>query len=412
MALVLLLIGILPLKNHPIWTESGGNFTVGKYLGAICFIYAMCYLVRNGRAPQYLNTNTAKWSFAFFLLLFVSYIFFGNSSSPEAILMAASLVPLGITLLAVVDSLKKLRLVLLATVASVGWASLYVIKPWVVNHGWATGLTGEWVVGDRNYFAASIACVSPVAYHLRRALKGRWERSLCSFCFVLSLSALIIGGSRGGFLGVSSGMILAGARSRKRIRSLAAIVILGAAINVAYPHSPLARLLHQNASDEGSDYAHEASWEAGLNMIRTHPATGIGIGMFRARMLQYAPTWYSGKPFMAHSAYISVASELGLPGLFLFLGIPLSIAMDLERVCKQKSAPLLLTQAALGLQSALLGCSVAVSTISGEYHPFLWLTVFLGICVVRLAKRLPRVSRKTRAQEISDVPPLVVGSYE
>ena len=121
-------------------------------------------------------------------------------------------------------------------------------------------------------------------------------------------------------------------------------------------------------------------------MMRAHPVTGVGIGVFRSQMLRYAPAWYDGPPFMAHSAYVSLAAEMGILGLVLFLAVLVSTYRSLERVYRMKSAPRLVTQAAVALQAALLGSSISIAFISAEHHEYLWLIIFLSMCLAPFAK--------------------------
>jgi O-antigen ligase len=392
MPLVLLLIAILPLKQHPIWTQSGGDFTTSKYLGAICFVYAVVYMVWQQRMPRYFYTKQARWYVLFFFMVLVSYMHArALSTGYNPILGPASLLLLGFILLSVVDSLKRLRLVLLATVASVGWASLYVIREWTQNRGWATGARGEWVVGDSNHFAVSVMCAIPLAWYVAQALRPGWERWLCRSCALLAFAAVVIGASRGGLLGLVAAMLFVAARSRKRTRNVTAVLVALVGFNIAYPHSPLHRFLDPNAQDTASETAHLAAWQAGLHMIQEHPVAGIGLGEFRSQMLAYAPAWYDGNPpSMAHNAYVSLTAEMGIPGLVLFLVILATTYCSLERVYRMKAAPLLITHAAVALQAGLVGSSISISFISAEQHEYLWLIIFLSMCLPLLTRRLRR----------------------
>jgi len=411
MPLVLLLILVMPLKRHPIWTDSGGNFTVTKYLGVACLVYALGYfLLRASRnyLPRYLATNQARWYLVFVVLIFTSFIRVRTLEMAYYILGPASLMILCFILLTVVDSLKRLRWVLLATVGSIGFASLYVIREWVKNHGWVTGSRGEWVVGDSNHFAVSAICAIPLAWYIAETLKSGWERWLCRACGLVAISAVVVGASRGGFLGLVAAMLFLAARSRKPIRNLATAVVLLIGFNFAYPRSSLERLLHPDVNDIGSEVAHRASWEAGVNMVRAHPLSGVGFAGFRPEMLKYAPDWYDGPPYMAHSAYVSVAAEMGIPGFVVFLVVLIATTISLERTYRMKAVPRLIKQAALALQGALLGSSISIAFISAEHHEFLWLIIFMSMCLPPLAARIQMSRMEMAAATESEPEPAAV----
>ncbi len=404
MPLVLWLIAILPLKQHPIWTGSGGMFSGIKVVGAACAVYAVIYCSRRGRWPNYLATWQARSMLLFALLTYSSYLRTGLVFSRMYALGFTSLLLLYFVLASVIDSLKRLRWAVLAAVASLGWASLYVLREWQKNHGWATGYRGAYVVGDENHFAVSAICAIPLAWGMVQQEHVPWKGWLAKACLLLTLAATLVAASRGGLLGLLATLLFVAARARQGKRNLVVLLVLIGAFNIFYPRSPLQRLLHPNLSDIGSETAHQGSWQAGLNMVRAHPLTGIGIGAFKSQMGNYAPDWWTGANFMAHNAYISVAAEMGIPGLLLFLSILIATFVSLERTYRQKSNPALITRTAVGLQAGLVGSMISIFFISAEHHEHLWFIVVMSMCLPPLAKRaIARKVRRKRDQRLLPV---------
>lgn len=70
-----------------------------------------------------------------------------------------------------------------------------------------------------------------------------------------------------------------------------------------------------------------SSWHGALDVIASHPILGVGAGNYAEATLQYSATvlQHSFKKgevaSLAHNIYLGVASELGLVGMLLFLGI-------------------------------------------------------------------------------------------
>jgi O-antigen ligase len=70
-----------------------------------------------------------------------------------------------------------------------------------------------------------------------------------------------------------------------------------------------------------------SSWQGALDVIASNPIFGVGAGNFAEATLEYSEQVFkgaveNGEPTsVAHSVYLGVASELGLVGLILFLGI-------------------------------------------------------------------------------------------
>lgn len=403
MLLVLLLVAVLPLKQHPFWNGSAGEyslFTAAKYLGGACAAYAAIYLALRGRIPSYISTWQARFYSLFLLLVYLSSLHSGSSLSTfDPLLGPGSLLILCFVLQSVVDSIRRLRSVLLVAVGSLGWASLYVLREWQKVRGWETGYRAGWIVGDANHFGISAIFGIALAWYLAQDRKSGWQRWFCWTCMLLTLVATIAAGaSRGGLLGLVTSVLYWTVRARRG--RLAVVTILGVLImfNFVYPHSPLQRLLNPDPNDKGSELAHRASWEAGLKMIREHPFVGIGIAAFKPQMDNYRPDWYDGPAFMAHNAYISVAAEIGIPGLLLFVSTLIATYVSLEQMYRRHSTLPLIRQAAIGLQAGLVGNIVAISFVSAEHHEHLWMTVFLSMCLPPLVSRVARARANSVAR--------------
>jgi O-antigen ligase len=290
---------------------------------------------------------------------------------------------------AVVDTVKRLRWTLLVSIGSMGWASLYVIREWQKARGWETGMRPGWVVGDSNYFGISAVLVIPLAWYISQDKRPFLERVFCLGCMVLTLAATLLGGSRGGFLGLIAALVVVSLHSRKRVRNLTLASVVLVVFNVVYPYSPLHRFLHPNAGDKLSQTAHEAQYHAAAGMIRDHPLAGIGLGNFQATMLRYVPRDYSGPAHIAHNAYLSVATEMGIPAFLVFVALLVSTLVSMERLRLMRSAPALVLQAALGLQAGLCGAMVSIGFVHALDQKQVWLTIFLSQCVSLLARKVP-----------------------
>jgi len=102
---------------------------------------------------------------------------------------------------------------------------------------------------------------------------------------------------------------------------------------------------------------------------------------------------------IAHNAYVEIGAELGLPGLFVFLGILFFSYRTLGRVRVRafRAKQPFIWQTALGLQAGLVGAAVAIFFVSGQYQKLLWLAIFLSMCmpeVLRLSLLAPSPSEE------------------
>jgi O-antigen ligase len=383
------LVGIMPLSEHHIWGRLVGEFTVFKYIGAACVIYAVVHLVARRSIPPYFRTWQARLFVIFCLMATESYFFKGLPGEvPFSILLSyISFLLLFLITVTVVDSLSRLRWVILVAIGSVAFASLYMVREWQNNHNLYADFRPGWVVGDPNYFTISAVLTLPLAFHLMLGSRRPWERVFCAGCFLVTVLAVTLGASRGGFLGLVVAFLFVVWHSRARRRNLVVAGGLVLPLCLLLPVSPLGRLLHPSGSDKGAEDARTVVWQAGLRMMEAHPIIGIGLGNFKPLVRGYEQGNATVES-IGHNVYVEIGAEMGLPALFVFLGILFFTYRTLGRVRVRafRAKQAFVWQAALGLQAGLLGSAVAIFFVSGQYQKLLWLAIFLSMCMPEVVR--------------------------
>ena len=384
MIIFYLLIGVMPLSDHPVWGRVVGEVTVVKYIGLVCLLYAVLHLAARRAVPSFFGTWQARFFLILYLIATISHFTQSLLTSGlfNAFLRYTSFLLLLFITVSIVDSVRRLRWVLLVAVGSVAFASLYVIREWQKYHNVYTDFRPGWVVGDPNYFTISGLLCLPVAFCFMSEWRTRWERLYCLGCLIVTLVGVTLGASRGGFLGLVAAFVFVALRSRHRVRNLALASVLVLPLSLISSASPVQRLLHPSHGDVQGEESRLALWKAGLRMVQQHPLRGIGLNNFRPLVGQYEET---GETFLnvAHNTYLEVAAETGLPALLAFLAILYFSYRTLEQVRRGTlhSGAMLLHQAAVGIQAGLVGCAVAIFFVSGQYQKLLWLMVFLSMCL-------------------------------
>lgn len=396
MILFYFLVSVMPLTNHPLWSRFVGDFTVFKYLGAASLIYAFFHILVRRTFPAFFRT----WQASLFLVLYLigTWSYFTESVPTEwefsPFLAYTCLLLLLFVTLSVVDTLQRLRCVLLVAIGSVAFGSLYVLREWQVYHDIYPGMRPGGVVGDPNYFALSAVLCLPIAFYMTLGHRPLWERAYCLGCLLLTLVAVTLGASRGGFIGLVVAFVYVLARTRRRVRNLVAVCAFLVPTSLLLPSSPVQRFLHPDYGDQLAVKAREVAWEAGLRMIEAHPLVGVGLGNYKPLMSRYADPGANVET-VAHNTYVEIAAEMGLPSLLLFLGILFSSFRTLEEAHRRtlNTELSVFGQAALGIQAGLAGFAVASFFLSAEYQKLFWLMVFLSVCLPRLvsdsAKAVP-----------------------
>jgi putative inorganic carbon (hco3(-)) transporter len=394
MILFYILVLTAPMPNHPVFEAPFAGLTVVKWLGIACCAYAFLRLLRCPRPPAFLKSHQTR----FFLLLFgVATLSFFTLSDTKGLSFSpmftyVSYVLLFFTTISVVNTYERLHRTLLAMIAGTALASLYVIREFQVSGG--TDLRPGYVTGDSNYFAACAVLVIPIALYFAKMKTSRLQRWFCGVSVVLMLLAFTVASSRGGLVGLSvvaAYMIVRSGRSR---RAAMVTVVLLLPMLVFLPASPLSRMLHPNYGDVLGAQIRRDFWRAGVDMVRKHPVTGIGLGNFTAQSFSTSPG-AEGKHGMACNTFLEMAAELGILGFLAYCGVlggALSSAGKLRSEGKRRDDTLLV-YAGEAMQAGLLGFSAAAMFVSAEYQKPFWVIVALTATVTTLlAQHSPQES--------------------
>jgi O-antigen ligase len=395
MILFYLLIGIMPLVRHSLWSETiVAGLTLNKYLGLLCLGLAIFKLLSRPRTVGFLQTTQARLFLVFCGLVTVSFVLRGPSipldDSP-----LTSFVSFGLLFFmthVLIDSAEVLHRALLWLVGGMAFASLHTIREWQQG-GMLDGRPG-WVAGDPNYFAFGALLAMPIALVFASGPWPRWQRWLTGGCLVVILFAFVLAGSRGGFIGLLASFLLLAWRSPRRASFLTlGGVALGLLLVVA-PVSPIERFLAPTAGDIESNRVRSALLAAGLRMVADNPVFGVGAGNYKPLVRMYGGPDVELR-HLAHNTYLEVAAEHGLPGLALLLCLFGTTVLSGRRIARRLVRPEdeRLRLAVRGIEVGLSGGMVAMLFLSIQHVRLLWFLVIL-------ASRLPALVGQERAGRV------------
>ena len=389
MILFYLLVSVMPMIRHPLWSDLIGDITVIKYLGFVCAAYAVVYLGARGSAPNFLASAQARWFLALSALATVSYVLWAVPQPFEIspLMSYVSFLLFFFVTMVVVDSMDRFRWSMLVAIGSVAYASLHVLREWQKYGGMSFGYRPGWITGDPNYFSVSALLCLPLTFYMLRSKQARWERLFCQISLVLTIASLTLAGSRGAFLGLTAAAGFVVWKSEHRKRTLGYALAILVPLMVVTPSSPLDRLLNPTNSDIHSSDTRQFLWAAGVKMIEAYPITGIGLGNFKPFVDRFASPDLQGN-FIAHNTYVEVTAEMGFPGILLFLAVIASTFLSLGRVIKATDKSSLPHQASLGMQAGLCAFLVCAFFVSAEYQKLFWLLVFLSAALNALVPTL------------------------
>jgi O-Antigen ligase len=401
----------MPFLRHQFWNaEFGPSLTMTKLAGAVCLIYALIYLGRRHGIPRYFAAPQAGLMVAFFGVAVFSWVSTGWKSTTidmiNPIYMYFSTLIFFFITMTVIDSVKRLYWSCMMAIGSIAFASLYMLREWQKGiAAYGEGYRPGWVVGDANYFTVAALAVIPIAFELALIAESKLQKAYAVLCTVLTFAAVTLGASRGGFLGIVLMVIYLLARSRKPLRNMLVVFVLALPVLIFAPNSPINRFFHPDAGDQASVGKHLVGWQAGLNMIKKHPFGGVGFGNYKAVVTRYDKTGEVRlDPHVAHNAYLEIAAEMGIPAILLFwvfLGTAFFSAGKTRKLALARGSEVL-AALALGCQASILGTSVGIFFVSGQYTRLFWFVLCMTMVMPLL---VPARARATMPLPEVELPP-------
>jgi O-antigen ligase len=382
------LIWILPMPDHPLWSHTIGGLTIIKWVGALCVLAALVSLVTRPHVTVFFSDWSARWFLLYFLVEMISYLYHGGrvTLSPSTFANLTSILMLFMVTLVMVNSVARLRWVVLMSIGSIGFSSLYVISQWwTFRNVWSNFRGWGGVSGDPDYFSLLAVLWLPLATLFIVSRRPMWERLFCLGSAILTVVAIVVSASRGGFIGLVTALLFFAMHSKRRFQILAATIVLIPLLALV-PGSPLTRLMHPNASDDESSDNRLALWGAGVRMFEGSPLTGIGVDQFALNLKNYPETRHLDF-HVAHNTYVDIGSQMGLLGLIPFLALIYCTYRALRQVAQQTAhdESSLLHEVALGIQAGVIACAVSILFLSAWWEGMLWFVLFLTICIRKVA---------------------------
>lgn len=200
-------------------------------------------------------------------------------------------------------------------------------------------------------------------------------------------AALLVAGtlatfSRGGLLAMAAAVIWLVWRRVLPVRvlaaSLAGAAVAGAAAAVAAGPMLVRALREKSFVAESNMDTRELRWRAAVRMLGENPVLGVGPGGFRGEYVTASRNAELAESTpVAHTMFLEVAAEFGLPALVLFLGLAAAALVAAELAVRHGPD----RRTAVAVQAGLVAVLVAAAFLSEQYYLPLWLLVAIAMSI-------------------------------
>jgi probable O-glycosylation ligase (exosortase A-associated) len=307
-----------------------------------------------------------------------------------------------------VDLLAKIVLPFLVGITTVNTLTRVKALVWVImlseayvalefNLTYLGGYNRLWLEGfggmDNNCNAIALDTCLGLAIILALDSEKWWQKAIAVASAAVMAHAVLFSFSRGGMVGaIVMGLIVFLIIPKKPVHFVALVVIVLLVIQVAGPEV-VARFSTVFASKEDRDDSAESRltlWSACIDSI-THNPLGVGPANWGEEVVRYG--FKRGK--LAHTLWLQVGAELGVPGLLLLLFFYGSCVARLFPWVRGRTAPdpafHSLSQAVI---AALAGFAVSAQFVSLDLleHPY-YITL-VGACLLKIGS-MPAEEQQT-----------------
>ncbi len=212
--------------------------------------------------------------------------------------------------------------------------------------------------------------ISPISKFIQKPLVSRLIPALLALAGLL---AVVWARSDGALLALAAGFLLAGLFFKKT-HYWALAGILAAVLILTISNPVRTTVLHKFSSEEWSTKVRLFTWAETTNMLDHNWLLGAGLGGYQAAMQPFHQATALEIFLYPHNIILNFWSELGLPGLLLFLAL---LIVFFRQLCAPPVFPVKKSLARANSQQS--SSSVFVQNIAVWRFPLLWAFLVLLI---------------------------------
>jgi O-antigen ligase len=210
--------------------------------------------------------------------------------------------------------------------------------------------------------------------------------------------AVLATSSRGAALGLGVVLLAWWYKSERKFLGFVLIGITAITFVVLIPDDNWVRFQIMSTEEDSSGQTRLDLWRAGIQMTNEYPLTGVGPNNF---VYVNQTRHGSDLPFVQHNVFIQASSELGYPGLMLFVAMVIGCfysQMKVRRILNEKGIEdPFLYGLSHGLDLSVVGFAVNGLFITVLYYPFFWMLLALSVSLSDVVRQLEPSSQNAVA---------------
>jgi O-antigen ligase len=242
---------------------------------------------------------------------------------------------------------------------------------------------------DNNSYAISLVTCTGLAGFLAWHSELWWQKAVATASGAFMVNAVLFSFSRGGMLGLivlALGAFLVMPKGPKEYMAFTLALAVGLALAGPQVRARFGTsFAEENGKREASAESRLFLWAACWDTMKQYPVLGVGPDHMPLRMDQYG--FFIGKE--AHTLWLQIGAELGLPGVLLLMsyyGVCIIRLLPMALGRTVVSDPWL-TYLARAVVAALCGFAASAQFVSLEFLETPYYIALLGAGVLKLSTR-------------------------
>lgn len=268
-----------------------------------------------------------------FIALLAVYVPFADNNfwAYKTVRQQLLFMPFIISVMMCIRSYDRLKQLITIGIGLMIWISFYAITH--NGHGPGNYFT------DENDLCLYVNMWLPFCYFLFFHEKRIKARIFYAAGMGVGLLAIVFSFSRGGFIGLISVAACICVISKNKVKGLIILIVLAIGFFLIGDQNYWAEMSTVTNVEDATARARIESWKAGLRMFADNPL-GVGGNNFQIRFDEYQGGWFKRGMWgrVAHSLWITLISETGVIGTFIYVMLLYINIADLNRVRKMRQS--------------------------------------------------------------------------